>query len=601
MAKKVAQKGPANEQLDVIPAETKTKLRKLIIKNLGCIGETPVAIDLDDIVVLIGKNNTGKSTILRAYELVCSVKETLTEEDYPGRNTNVIPEIELHTMIVSDPPAMRWVDKSSGEPIVRERWRWEVPNKPARRQGFDVETNDWSEKVPWGAEAVANSRRPKHHRINAFDTPERQTESVVKLLLTALQAHFKTLPVEEDGENGERKPTVYGQLLSSLAGIQNSIVEQAKDQIEHAQEHLTTLIENVFSGYKIEFDAKAEEDLTSCLNPFKSGASLRMGPRDGHLSPAEKQGSGARRTLMWAALKYAAEKNAEAGNRTNLLLMDEPELCLHPNAVRDACNTLYNLPAAHNWQVMVTTHSPAFIDLSRDNTTVVRVDRNEQGHVITGTTVFRPETAKLSDDEREELKMLNLCDPSLCECLFGGKTVIVEGDTEYTAFKYILNKFPEDDRLKDVNLVRARGKSTICLVAKILNQFGARYAILHDSDKPNCIAEDQTGKLYSRANPAWKVNMNICNSVTDGLEAGRVRLVASIPNFEAAFFGKEVSSEKPVNAWKILKDDDAICERVRGLLRCLVDFNAPVPEQCEEWDNLEQLQQRVAALVAAAN
>src|SRR5436190_13917814 len=133
---KAAKKKVVEKSVDIIPVDAQTKLWKLIVKNLGCIGETPVTIDLDDIVVLVGKNNTGKSTILRAYELVCSVKATLTEEDYPGRDTNLTPEIELHTMIISNPPGSCWIDNTSGQPIVRERWRWEAPNKPATRQGY---------------------------------------------------------------------------------------------------------------------------------------------------------------------------------------------------------------------------------------------------------------------------------------------------------------------------------------------------------------------------------------------------------------------------------------------------------------------------------
>ena len=65
--------------------------------------------------------------------------------------------------------------------------------------------------------------------------------------------------------------------------------------------------------------------------------------------------------------------------------------------------------------------------------------------------------------------MLNICDPHLCEFFFGGRTIIVEGDTEYTAFTYVLNKYAGDDKLNDVHVIRARGKPTICLVAKILN------------------------------------------------------------------------------------------------------------------------------------
>jgi putative ATP-dependent endonuclease of OLD family len=579
-----------------IPTDVHTKLRKLIISNLGCIGTEPVTIDLDDIVVLVGKNNTGKSTILRAYEvLFASSKPALTLEDFPNRKIDPdnLPTIELHTKVDANPPGNKWIGVIEGENIVRERWTWTEPGE-AKRQGFDVTLDEWSENVPWGAANVANSRRPRPHRIQAFASPEEQTQAVVKLLLATLQNTVKSLPTAIKDAEGNEIQSDYGKLLQNLAIVQKSVVEQAQEQIEHAQLHLTTLIQTVFRGYRIKFDAQAEEDLTTCLNFFKPGAVLRMGPENGHLSAAEKQGSGARRTLMWAALKYAAEKKADdGGTRPNLLLLDEPELCLHPDAIREACSVLYNLPAGGNWQVMVTTHAPAFIDLSRDNTTVVRVERDTDGDMIRGTTVFRPSNANLSADEKEELKMLNLCDPHLCEFFFGGKTVIVEGDTEHTAFKYAINSFPDDPRLKDVHIIRARGKATICLVAKILNQFGGKYAVLHDSDSPTIFRRKKgSSETIEVTNGAWTSNSTIRDAVAEGIKAARVRLVASIPNFEGPFFGEEVDEDKPFYAWNQMKENNAICTNVKALLYSLLDHTVEVPVECAEWEQEDVLLKR---------
>jgi len=578
----------ATDPEGVIPPDIETKLRKIIITNLGCIGTTPVSIDLDDIVVLVGKNNTGKSTILRAYEvLFTSSKPTLTLDDFPNGKVDAehLPTIELHTKANAIPPGNRWIGLVDGENIVRERWIREKQGDEAKRQGFDVTTNEWSENVPWGAPNVANSRRPRPHRIHAFAGPDEQTQAVVKLLLATLQTAIKSLPETITKDDGTETRTAFGNLLANIATVQKSVVEKAQEHIDYAEQYLTDLIQNVFRGYRVKFDAQAEEDLTTCLNFFKPGAVLRMGPENGHLSAAEKQGSGARRTLMWAALKYAAEKKADdGGTRPNLLLMDEPELCLHPNAVREACNVLYNLPANGNWQVMVTTHSPAFIDLSRDNTTVVLVERDTAGDTIHGTTVFRPAVANLSVDEKEELKMLNLCDPQLCEFFFGGRTIIVEGDTEYTAFKYIIDKFSNDEKLKNVHIIRARGKATICLVAKILNQFNAKYAILHDSDTPTYARRKKGSKeLEEVKNGAWTSNTKIRDTVKNGIESERVRLFASIPNFDIAYFGEEASEDKPFQAWSKLKNNDGFCRKVKALLYSLLDRAEAVPTECIEW------------------
>ena len=47
----------------------RSKLVRITVRNIGCIGNDGVEIELDNLVCLVGKNNAGKSTILRSYEL----------------------------------------------------------------------------------------------------------------------------------------------------------------------------------------------------------------------------------------------------------------------------------------------------------------------------------------------------------------------------------------------------------------------------------------------------------------------------------------------------------------------------------------------------
>ncbi|MBE3040132.1 MAG: AAA family ATPase, partial [Chloroflexi bacterium] len=48
------------------------KLRAVRILNFGCIDAEGCEVEIDRIVVLIGPNNAGKSTILDAYEAFAS-------------------------------------------------------------------------------------------------------------------------------------------------------------------------------------------------------------------------------------------------------------------------------------------------------------------------------------------------------------------------------------------------------------------------------------------------------------------------------------------------------------------------------------------------
>ena len=296
------------------------------------------------------------------------------------------------------------------------------------------------------------------------------------------------------------------------------------------------------------------------------------------MSRISAQGSGARRTLMWTALKYIAE-NGDKDVRPHVLLLDEPELCLHPSAIRDAQKTLYDLPKVGNWQVMVTTHSPIFIDLSRDNTTIIRVSRDEVD-AVKSTVLFRPENAKLSNDDKDNLKLLNVCDPYVHEFFFGGRIVVVEGDTEYTAFSQLKLMYPKI--YDDVHIIRARGKGIIPSIVKILNQFTANYGILHDADT----------KLTSKGagNPAWTINTTILTEVKNSTDISKTVLIACKTNFEAALLDVTVNKDKPYYTLEKMKTDTSFKEKVKQLLDALLDSEMEPPKNCIRWKKLDDIE-----------
>jgi putative ATP-dependent endonuclease of the OLD family len=587
----------ADAKAEIAP---RARLHKLVIANFRGIGKTPVTIELDDIVVLVGPNNAGKSSVLRAYEVVMQAGKLneLTIEDFPNakvppaENPEFCPTIELETVLYenSTPPAKQWIDvKENGDRHVRERWVWKDIGKPEKR-GFNVETDAWDENHgPWGVASVAQVNRPETHRIEAFDDPQKQAEAIIALLQEAIKEKVKE--VSSKDSKGDAEKSHYELLLESVGELQKQVAEDAVVAIKDVRESLNQSISDVFPGYSITLDARPEDDLEKVVTFFKSMPLLRMGPTDGHQSTLERQGSGARRTLLWTALRILAEhkrakEKSEATERPHVLLLDEPEMCLHPGAIRDACNVLYSLPKSGKWQVMVTTHSPVFIDLSRDNTSIVRVER-EIGGEVSGTTIFRPAKANLTEDDKEELKLLNMYDPYVAEFFFGGKTIIVEGDTEHSAFREIVKS--ERELFGDVHIVRARGKFTIVALCKILNHFGSPYAVLHDADSKTIT----TKKGDVQANPAWKANEQILEVVSNAPH-GNATLVASIPNFEEAMFGEPAKGEKPYGAWEKVRKDEAARQKVAELLSFLARSGKTLPSGALCWTSIDELGKAVS-------
>lgn len=569
------------EDFSYMETMLRPRLKKLIVKNFRCIGNQPVEIELDDIVVLVGPNNAGKSSILKAYEIVMSdgsKKGELSIEDFPNNkiDNDQLPEIELHTVVYEEKVGEKWLAKIEDGFLVKEKWYWPTEGKPIRR-GWNVETGDWDKSsFPFGPANIANVRRPEPHKVDAFSDPEEQAKEIKKLLMTGITERVKSLQSSEERNE-------YHELRDQSIALQQKIIQETRSQIDVANESLTSLINQVFPNYVVNFEAQPEAGLD--LGLWKWSSQLKMGPDGGFQSTVDKQGSGARRTLLWTALKYIAETNRKtreegAITRPYLLLIDEPEICLHPSAIREACKVLYDLPLSKNWQVMVTTHSPIFIDFTRDNTTIVKVDRGVNGEVE-GTTIFRPDKVKFDNDDRNNIKLLNACDPYVAEFFFGGKVIIVEGDTEYTAFNYIRQEKPE--KYRDIHIIRARGKATIVSLCKILNHFGASYAILHDSDAP-------LSKDGNRANPAWTNNQKIMDSIKAGCGSFPVRLLASIPNFEKAFFDLEAKTDKPYNALETISKDSDKFALIECLLDALVNHASELPKNCLQWKELSDLQ-----------
>lgn len=77
-------------------------------------------------------------------------------------------------------------------------------------------------------------------------------------------------------------------------------------------------------------------------------------------------------------------------------------------------------------------------------------------------------------------------------------------------------------------------------------------------------------------------------------------MLASIPDFEEAFFGESVSGDKPCSALARLKGEEEIFLRIATLLDCLVDPSKQVPKGAAEWNSIDALDAAVVAFDASS-
>jgi hypothetical protein len=332
---------------------------------------------------------------------------------------------------------------------------------------------------------------------------------------------------------------------------------------------------------------------------LEEGSGIRVTDGEVETSVAQ-QGTGARRALFWSMLqvhkqlkrrlerratlegllkkakkedqKEALQKQLEAfiaGEKLEqdeddpafpgyLLLVDEPENALHPMAARAAQRHLYKLAEDPEWQVIMTTHSPYFVNPLEDHTTVVRLERSGGDESPLTRKTYRADEVAFDEDTKRNLQALQQMDVGFSEVFFGSYPVLVEGDTEHAAF--IAAIVEANDELADrAAIVRARGKPILPGLIRMLRHFKVPFSIIHDIDWPYT---DKGG-----GNGMWTMNQTIYDEVEACRAEGiTVRHRCSIPDFERALGGEELGKDKPLTAYFRASGDNGTKEQTRALI-----------------------------------
>lgn len=632
----------------------RSKLLNITMANLGCIGNEGLTVSLDNILCLVGDNNSGKSTILRAYELAVGLKGYTSEKDYckrsKGENTYV--EISVHIPEGTANIAEKWKEKQGEYLVVKSRWEWDQYATKSRKT-YDPEIKDYSDDGnAAGLDNVFNSRLPVPFRIGALENSQAELKNLLKLIVDPIAENLRYRLEDKNSE--------ISKALEVFTAHAKKPVEEHKEIIEKINQQITDSHNKIFPNLSIDLSIGMSELKVDPLDALVKGSRLNIREFEDNVD-WEQQGTGSQRALFWSLLqvrsKLQAVKNSkldtekkikqaekdikklegerdkaktdvtrlakgelidlknielqtlkefdpetaveETNNELSLpgymLLIDEPEIALHPNGIRAASKYLYELANDDSWQVMLTTHSPLFINPFEDHTTIVRLSRTE-GNPSPST--YCSDEITFTKDEIDNLKLLNSFDQNLSEMFFGQYPIIVEGDTEYAAFDKVMRMETEKYHIncKPI-LIRARGKYTIIPLIKMLRHFKVDFSVLHDSDYPK--------NKKGNANNVWSGNQSIYEEIKNTRSTG-VRVVhrISISTFELAHDKIELdddgnymsgsSKDKPWLMYQKVKDNDAVKKSVEAVLDDLIDancseepfdklFSESLPEKFTEW------------------
>ena len=290
----------------------------------------------------------------------------------------------------------------------------------------------------------------------------------------------------------------------SLASLDKSIQQQLKD---------------LFPGVSAKTHIPVPE-----FSEFIKSATIRIF-EDEYESPDGRDvsslGHGTQRSIQIALIQCLAEARRKAkgeSSRTTLLLIDEPELYLHPQAIEVVRAALKRL-TDNDYQVVMSTHSANMISRSDAESTLLIRNNTDKGTHCYGRMKDAVRLA-IKDFDSQSQTLFALSNSS--KILFSDSVVIVEGKTELILLPEIFQKkidhTPDEVKLGFVEL---GGATNVPNAMKVLKSMSVPCKAIVDLDFAFTVAVNN-----ALIDPK-DVNISKCKSVLKELEeSGKIDLNA---------------------------------------------------------------------------
>lgn len=451
-------------------------LEKIDITNFR--GIRRLSIKLDETTVLIGENNTGKSTILEALQFCLS--RSLT------RKGSIFSEYDYHLLNKDSQPA----ESDAIEITLRfaERTENEWPDEVAQILESAVQVNED------GLQVVILRVRSRYDDArddfvttwNFLDLAENELIKAQApryiIELQRLVPVFYLAALRDSTQEFRPRSPLWGPFVRSLK-INPDMRQELEDELAElnrkvlsAHELLDAIKDRLGrTGKIVPLDSEEPvgiEALPSKVFDILSRTQVMLASTTGVRLPIGRHGEGTQ-SLAVICLFDAFLQNRLEDSYTKytspILALEEPEAHLHPSAVRSIATLLQNLKG----QKIIATHSGDLV--ASVPLTSLRRFRRKDGQI----TVYQIEGDTLTDDEIQKLDYH--VRSTRGNLLFARCWLLVEGETEILLFEECARICDGDLLLGGVCCIEFT-RVGVERIIKLANQLGIEWIVVADGD-----------------------------------------------------------------------------------------------------------------------
>ena len=381
----------------------KIQIKKIKIKNFRAFKDE-IEVCFNDFNCIIGKNDSGKSSIFAALEWFFDVHKELKETDL-NSNDNYFTEkltqygnsgiisVEVYfcgdvshfyfgkfvkdfldkenCICIKKSISFDSTDKIKMDYSIKQYSFKKLNGKPLSDLNFD--------ELKFEYQKIANQYDELWNTIQHYKDNSRidKNELEIKLREKLYSYYLNTERKEQWPKlDSHRLFNNYKYYLfnsnNSLNHYLNKLLEiKYIDSVESVKSRMATDISLMLSGKdvsdKIRFKKNETLDLFNDDDLVLSTGNL----------PLKNRGEGFQFKVKKTIFELLSEMQAQ--NHNSIFAFEEPETHLHPTAQREMYQTIKKLSENPNYQLLMTTHSPYIVkELQQDNSNIIVVKRNDQ-------------------------------------------------------------------------------------------------------------------------------------------------------------------------------------------------------------------------------